>query len=1611
MKRVFLALALLFTPPAVETLQAYEWSLFAGSQGGPGTADGQGLAAKFIEPRDVAVDPAGNIYVSDAGSYTIRKISSGGAVTTIAGKAGQSALVDGTGDQARFLSPKGVAIAADGALLVVDGTAIRRVTSAGEVTTFAGGSSPGIESGPGTQARFTAPIDLAVDPGTGNAYVTDGRSIRLITPQGQVSTFAGSPTEQGSQNGNGTAARFAEAYGITLQPGGDLYVADRGNGVRRITLQGEVTTIFSGQMAPAFVAADAAGNLYFGAGGSEISKLAAGSGTLTTLAGGQSGGFRDGPGSSARFSSPAGLALNASGELIVADSYNYAIRKVTLAGVVATVAGRGTVSGSADGPKTSAEFFGPAGVAGDASGNLYVADYANHTIRKIAPDGAVTTIAGMAGQADSTDGTGSAARFQYPLGLAALPDGTLYLTDVYARVCRVSPAREVLTLAGIPGDPGFADGTGAQARFDQPIDLAVDASVGLIYVADANNQLIRTVSTSFPFTVATLAGEQGQPGTADGSGSNARFGRPLGAAVDAAGNLYITDGNNHSIRKVTSAGIVTTLAGPSVGFFDDLGNFKYPSAVAVDPYGNLFVADYEQHSVRKVTPTGRVITIGGDGLRGSEVGVGRAARFYDPQGVYVAADGSLYVTEMGNNRIVRGVDDSTEPPIFISPAANSTNNYTTTVAYELTEPAASGTVQIKFEPVNGQSPICTLTLTAAYATQGVHTFTFNPTDPAASSAVASVSPVGGKVFDARHKITLSYQDALGNAAASAEIDNVKFDTATLTPTLSGPLNEGILSSAVGGVSRVEINLPEAAKPGSVKLTLKKGSDSYELTIGTLGESAGPHAIVFNPAAQPPFAGNQNFPSVSGPVVPDGTYDSLTLSYQDALGNPAATVPTILFPEGTPIVVDTVTQNLTLYTPTVNDKLGTSITLRYSLPEPAYDGYLSQNGLVLSFSGKNYPLTDSYLTAGEHTVVFSPSDPVGTSNGAFDADYSAGAIGDGNYTVTLSYYDHGINPAKGESRNVQVDTVPPVLELHTPITDRRFSGLVPDYFAHFAIGDGSGLPVRTQTPPAGSTPPAGRFTVTLLLRDGAGNETTYVIENAEARPENPEHTVVFTASTKAAIPGSAVPDAGTFPGLPGDAKFSSVGVPSIDEQGKIAFLGKWTSVDGPAKKGSGLFTETKCLALIGGDAPISGAKYKTIADPVVSQGHVAFLATLSGVPKKEANVVVSDTGGNGLEIVAQSGTEAGADGATFKSFKGVQVSGNIVALFAQLTAGSGNPKVTAATDLGLWFREGSDNLLKTLREGDLLGSDKVKTAVSFAPGNGSPGQGRGWLIQPYGGYMPALVFLNTKPATQAIVNAHENGVDYNSLSGSATIGQPMPAGPTFKSYSFPTFNNNYAGAFLATLTPGGGVTKANAQGIFYTGNAYDTAGGFTTVARLGDPAGATGGNFSALKDPVLSSDNGLAFPATIKGTGIKGASATTLWYRAPDATETGLFAQGGHTGSGVPEVSADAEWLTFPSLAIMAARGPIFTATLKPGKGGVQKDQTQGVWAADYTGTLRLLVQTGVTEIDNKTVKSFTLLKALPGSTGVTRNFNDSGEVAWLATFTDGTTAIVKTEIP
>jgi hypothetical protein len=554
----------------------------AGTAGQAGSADGTGAAARFNQPQSVAVDGAGNVYVADTQNHTIRKVTPAGVVSTLAGTAGSYGYgyADGSGAAARFRSTTGVAVDGAGNVYVADylSDTIRKVTPAGVVTTLAGSDGlAGSADGTGAAARFYCPTGVAVD-GAGNVYVADRNSgtIRKVTSAGVVSTLAGTAGPPGAADGTGAAARFNQPEAVAVDGAGNVYVADRQNmNIRKVTPTGVVTTLagFAGQI-----------------------------------------GSADGTGSAASFWHPSGVALDGAGHVYVADTDNNAVRKVTAAGVVTSLAGSAGQRGNADGLGAAASFNYPQSVAVDGSGNVYVADEGNNTIRKVTPAGVVTTLAGFPGNAGSADGVGLAARFAYPYGVAVDESGTVYVADSGNETIRkITPAGVVTTLAGTPGQSGSADGSGAAARFNQPAAVAVDGA-GNVYVTEKGNHTIRKVTPAG--VVTTLAGAAGQSGSADGTGAAARFSYPWGVAVDGAGNVYVADSQNDTIRKVTPAGVVTTLAGTAgqIGSADGAGaaaRFNYPCGVAVDGAGNVYVADDYNSTIRRVTPVGVVTTVVG----------------------------------------------------------------------------------------------------------------------------------------------------------------------------------------------------------------------------------------------------------------------------------------------------------------------------------------------------------------------------------------------------------------------------------------------------------------------------------------------------------------------------------------------------------------------------------------------------------------------------------------------------------------------------------------------------------------------------------------------------------------------------------------------------------------------------------------------------------------------------------------------------------------------------------------------------------------------------------------------------------------------------------------
>lgn len=760
------------------------------------------------------------------------------------------------------------------------------------------------------------------------------------------------------------------------------------------------------------------------------------------------------------------------------------------------------------------------------------------------------------------------------------------------------------------------------------------------------------------------------------------------------------------------------------------------------------------------------------------------------------------------------------------------------------------------------------------------------------------------------------------------------------------------------------------------------------------ETAGRHTFTIdpsNPTASPHV--------VSGNPLPDGDYNIVSLDYYDLAGHLGnAQFSGTQFGPG--FTIETVTLAPTLTKPVADALLPNPMAVQFTLPEAALAG-----SVTLTFSNGTNVRT-LHIKDGVTSLSFEVGDP-GASADVTSVD-GGDDIPDGAYTVTLSYQDALGNPANtAVHTDVVVDGTAPQIGIDTASPLRRaFAGALGNYTALANVTDAHPDTVE-QEPEPGTTMSVGIHTITLTAKDAAGNDSSATFD-LDVRPLSAVNTEVVNT-------GHNAPGAGTN-GLPADAKLASFNTPAIDDDGNIAFVAKWTSVTGPVKKGTGLFTNAACLAIVGGDVNgITGAKYKSFTDPVISGGKVVCIATLTGTPKPAASVVVSDLDATGtLDVIARAGDVASlADGtqpvggAKFKSFKAAAINGGSVAVFAQLTGGTAPLATTSANDYGLWVKDATNPLTLVLREGQMIDTRKIKTLIAFAPGIGSPGQGRGWLTQPHGPALLALALFTDK--SQAVISATGGGgaTVLTETGKTGVNGGPDISGATFASYSFPATNNTTT-TFLASMTVGaGGVTKADARGVFLSAG----TGAYTPIARLGSPAGATGANFSLLKDPVLGQDGGIAFPATLKATKtVKGLAVQTLWWKPPGEALK-LLAQGGATTVGN---IANAQWKSFTNLAIAGGgRGPIFAATLVPKKGDVTAATASGVWATDFTDAARLLFRTGVPNaiINGKTLKSFTLLKATVGNMGVTRSFNDTAQVVWLATFTDKSTAIITTEVP
>ena len=595
-------------------------SLIAGDEMNAGTKDGVGATARFSIISGLVFGSDTALYASDVNA--VRRITMDGTVTTLAGVGDIRGYVDGDGANARFDYLSGIARMADGDLLVTDGNsrAVRRVTLAGHVSTVAGGGN-GVLSrdasgnfiypdGAGSLAAFQSLSAVAVDV-TDKVYLPDGGVIRTAQSLGAPPEIARILEDQSGNAGQRvTFSVTADGNPVPtfqwqrLAVGTTAWANLNDDGVYTGTTTSTlvipaVSTAMSGDWIRCVVS-----NAY-GSAMSRVAQLQVDPPVIvvplrvTTLAGQAStmNGGVDGVGSAARLSGPDGVAFDPVGNLYVSDGFGDRIRKITPEGLVTTIGGNGQ-NGSADGSGAAAQFFWPAGIVVDAGGTIYVADSGNSAIRKITPAGVVTTLAGTAGNRGTRDGTGAAASFNAPAGLALEPSGNLLVTDLVATgmLRRVTPDGVVTT---VPLQGSIA----GQWR-----SLAVDAK-GNIYLANATAHTIQKIAAGTNM-VMNLAGQGGQSGTGDGVGAHARFNAPRGIAVDADGNVYVTDTMNAAIRRISPTGTVTTVAGSpalasvmgATGSDDGIGDaaqFNQPAAIAVDASGTLAIADLLNNTIRR----------------------------------------------------------------------------------------------------------------------------------------------------------------------------------------------------------------------------------------------------------------------------------------------------------------------------------------------------------------------------------------------------------------------------------------------------------------------------------------------------------------------------------------------------------------------------------------------------------------------------------------------------------------------------------------------------------------------------------------------------------------------------------------------------------------------------------------------------------------------------------------------------------------------------------------------------------------------------------------------------------------------------------------------------
>jgi sugar lactone lactonase YvrE len=650
----------------------------------------------------IAIAPNGDIYIARRAHNVISRIDQKGSLVNVVGTgfSGYSGD-DGPATQSQLKVPAGLTFDSKGNLYIADrgNHRVRKINKKGIITTFAGNGTAGFsgDGGPATQASLNLPSGLAVDS-KGNLYISDrsNNRVRVVNSRGIIQTIAGNGND-GYHGDNMPAlkATLDKPFGLAVDKDNNLYIADRGNNrIRKIDSSGLISTVagdggfyFIGDNGPAYrasiagptgVAVDSKGNIYIADRNNNRIRVVNKLGMIRTLMG---TGQQDYNGDSelARETNlhlPFGVALDKKGDLLVIDRSHYRIRKLIMKGNrVTTVAGNGIKQFGGDGgPAQGANLEFPHGIDVDSKDNVIFADKAHYRIRKITPQGIISTIVGNGIRGNTGDGKQALKASIFPTRMRLNHKNEIFFISPsgFVSLVRKVNTKGIINEHITTGDADYqkavlASGSGRSTKSEITVisqfsDLALDKK-GNVYLADRINHQIRKLSPNGKIKTIAGTGDSNHYGDG-GPATKAAFRDPVAITLDKEGNLYVADAANNMIRKINTKGIISTIAGNSK--HQDSGDggpaleasLRSIDSLVFSPVGELHIVETNTHHIRKIKKDGTIVTVAGrPGIQGNygDNGPATKAMLKQPADIAFDSKGNMYITDMGNNSI-RKVD-------------------------------------------------------------------------------------------------------------------------------------------------------------------------------------------------------------------------------------------------------------------------------------------------------------------------------------------------------------------------------------------------------------------------------------------------------------------------------------------------------------------------------------------------------------------------------------------------------------------------------------------------------------------------------------------------------------------------------------------------------------------------------------------------------------------------------------------------------------------------------------------------------------------------------------------------------------------------------------------